>query len=399
MLNVVSFEEAKKIIKEKLFTVCTAETAELDFAAERIAAEDIESREDIPAFDRTTVDGWAVKAKDTYGAGESIPAMLDIRGEILMGENADFRILPGQCAKISTGGMLPEGADAVVMVENTDCENGELCLVFKAASPFENVTRRGDDAKKGEIIIPAGTLIRPRHIGVLAAAGYADVPVRKKITAGIISTGDEIVPVGAIPSCGQVRDVNSHLLRSLLNESGCEAVSLGVVRDDYGELYDAVKDASEKYDVVLISGGSSAGVRDMTAKIISELGEVYAHGIAMKPGKPTILGKAGNTPVFGLPGHPAAAFFVAKTLIGPALCEINGLGNTDRTVRLPLKSNVSSNHGRTEFLCVKEENGFALPAYAKSGIISMLSKTDGYIVIDRNSEGLRAGEEVEIHLF
>lgn len=399
MLNVVSFEEAKRITEEKLICSPKYEQVSLCNALGRAVAEDIISKEDVPSFTRSTVDGYAVKAADTYGAGESIPALLNIKAEILMGESADFTVESGECAKISTGGMLPKGADSVVMVENTDCENDELCLVFKAVSPFENVTKRGDDVKVNDIVIPKGTVLKAHHIGVLASLGADKIEVFAKPRAAIISTGDEVVDITALPNMGQVRDVNSHLLSAMLDGIGCEGIKCGIFRDSYDEIYNAVKDAAEKYDVVLISGGSSAGTRDMTVKIISELGETFAHGVAVKPGKPTIIGKIGDVPVFGLPGHPAAAFFVMLTLVLPMLEKISGRNHKDSVVSRPLKSNVSSNHGREEFLCVKIEDGYAVPVYAKSGIVSMLTKSDGYIVIGRNDEGIKAGEMVDIHLF
>ncbi len=399
MLNVVSFDEAKKIITEKLICSPGYEQVFLTDAVGRTAAEDIVGSEDVPAFTRSTVDGYAVMAADTYGSGESIPALLNIRGEILMGEKADFSIRSGECAVIPTGGMLPEGADSAVMIENTDREGDYLCLVFKAVSPFENVTKRGDDVKAGDVIIPRGTEITSRHVGVLASLGIDRINVIRKPRAAIISTGDEIVDITVSPAPGQIRDVNSYMLYSMLEESGCKAVRCGIIKDSYDELFKAVKSASEEYDAVLISGGSSAGARDTTAQIISELGEVYAHGVAMKPGKPTIIGKIGEVPVIGLPGHPAAAFFVTLTLVKPMLEAMAGISHKDSTVCCPVRGNISSNHGREEFLCVKTEDGFAIPVYGKSGIVSMLTKSDGYIVIGRNDEGIRSGEEVTVHLF
>lgn len=399
MLNVVSFDEAKRIIDEKLLCSPVSEQVGVDRALGRVTTGDIVSREDVPSFTRSTVDGYAVRAADTYGAGESIPALLKITGEILMGENASFAVDSGECTAISTGGMLPSGADAVVMVENTDCENGELCLVFKAVSPFENVTKQGDDVMRGSVVIPEGTQLNASHIGVLASLGICEISAVKKPKVAIISTGDEIVDISQEPGIGQIRDVNSHLLCAMLESCGCEAVKCGVFRDCYEDIFNAVKAACGSCDAVLISGGSSAGVRDMTAGIISELGEVYAHGVAIKPGKPTIIGKVGSVPVFGLPGHPAAAFFVTLSLVIPMLEKMSGVPHKDSTVSLPLRSNISSNHGREEFHCVRIEDGIAVPNYAKSGIVSMLTRSDGYIVIGRNTEGIKAGEKVLVHLF
>lgn len=399
MLNVVSFSDAKKIIEDKLTFSPVAETVGIDCALGMVTADDVISDDDVPSFNRSTVDGFAVIASDTYGAGESMPSLLDIKREILMGQEAAFEIGKGECAKISTGGMLPAGANAVVMVENTECEDDNLCLVFKSVSPFENVTKKSDDVCKGEIVIPSGTELKASHIGILAAIGSDKVKVRRRISVAVISTGDEIVKAGDSPSPGQVRDINSHLLCSLVKSRGFGADSLGIIHDDYSKIYDTIRYAAENYDVVLVSGGSSAGVRDMTVDIISGLGEVYAHGIAVKPGKPTIIGKIGDTPVFGLPGHPAAAYFVTLSLVIPLLEKCAGIERSDGVINCPVKGNVSSNHGREEFLCVRIEDGFAVPNYAKSGIVSLLSKSDGYIVIDRNTEGIKSGDMINVHLF
>lgn len=400
MLKVVSSGEALDIIKEKFFSAeCEAEKVSLYASLGRVVAEDILSRENIPAFNRSTVDGYAVKASDTYGSGESIPAQLDIIGEILMGESADTTVRDGQCIKISTGGMLPEGADSVVMVEHTDNSFDSLCLIYKTVSPFENVTRKGDDIKKGDIVLKKGTLITSRETGVLASLGINEVSVTVKPRVGIISTGDEIVPLENKITLGKIRDINTHILSALMREKGCECTEYGIIKDKYEDICKAVVNAVSENDIVLISGGSSAGTRDMTADIIASLGEVYAHGIAIKPGKPTIIGKIDGKAVFGLPGHPAASYFVCLRFIVPLVDSLLYRKINERTVKANILQNISSNHGREEIVCVKLNDGGAEPVFGKSGVISLLSESDGYIIIDRNREGLRSGEKVEIHLF
>ncbi len=396
MLNVLSREEAVALIKKKTAHLTPeTETVNISDAARRVLACDTVSAENIPSFDRSTVDGYAVNAADTFGAGASIPAQLEITGEILMGESADFDLARGQCVKISTGGMLPAGADAAVMVEHTDFAGG-LCLVYKPVAPGENITKKGDDISAGETALKKGTLIRPSHIGVLAALGITEVEVYKKPVIAVISTGDEIV--GEDPKPGQIRDVNTFLLSSAIKESGCEAIEYGVVADKREDIENAVKECVKKADAVIISGGSSAGARDMTVDIIDTLGEAYFHGIAMKPGKPTIFGIISGKPVFGLPGHPLAAYFVFRLIVTEFIRDLMNMPPEKPSGRAALAENIPSNHGREEFLCVKmNENNEIVPLHTKSGIISVLSEAGGFIKIPRNTEGINKGTVMEIY--
>lgn len=400
MLNVVSTKEADEII-EREFSAFSPETerVSIDSLTGRILAEDIISKENVPSFDRVTVDGYAVISRDTFGSSESIPSQLEIKGEILMGQKADKSISSGQCIRISTGGMLPEGADSAVMIENTEEAFDGSCLVYKAVSPFENVTKKGDDVKSGETVLSKGTLISSKHIGVLASLGITEAECLKRLRVGIISSGDEVIGIEKEPLAGQVRDVNSHILSALCVEKGCKCTQYGIIGDDYEKLLTTVKNASSENDILLLSGGSSAGARDMTVKVIESLGEVFLHGIAMKPGKPTIIGKIGSCAVFGLPGHPAAAYFTALRFVVPLIKRFSSSTQEDKTVRAVTAFNISSNHGREEFVPVKLENGTAHPIFRKSGVISLLCEADGYTVIDRNKEGLKKNEEITVHLF
>lgn len=400
MLNVVSLEEAKNIIADKLGGYDPgSETVRVESAHGRVLYSDIYAPESLPAFDRSTVDGYAVKASDTFGSSEGIPSQLDIVGEVLMGQEATVEINDGQCVRISTGGMLPEGADGVVMVEHTDNSFGDICLVYKSVTPFENVNRRGDDIKEGSLLFTKGRTVTSREIGVLAALGISKVEVFRNPKVGIISTGDEIVPIDAELTMGKIRDINTHIISALMKEQGCECTEYGIVKDEYSDILTAMQKAVSENDIVLISGGSSAGARDMTVDIISTLGEVYLHGIAMKPGKPTIVGKINGKAVFGLPGHPVAGYFVALSLVKPLTDMMLDRRERQNTVRAKMLHNVSSNHGREEILCVRLTDDGALPVYGKSGVISLLSQCDGYVLIDRNCEGLKAGEDAEIFLF
>ncbi|MBR6702437.1 MAG: molybdopterin molybdotransferase MoeA, partial [Clostridia bacterium] len=307
----------------------------------------------------------------------------------------DFILKRGQCAKISTGGMLPRGADAAVMVEHTDCD-GSLCLVYKSAFPGENVTLKGDDISEGETALKKGTVVTSAHIGVLAALGINEINVYKKPVIAVISTGDEIT--GGNPEPGQIRDINSFLLSGAIKEYGCEAVEYGAVADKREEIEKAIKECLNKADAVIISGGSSAGARDMTVDIIDTLGDAYFHGIAMKPGKPTIFGMVEGKPVFGLPGHPLAAYFVFRLVVAEYIRSVLNIPPEKPAGNGILSENIPSNHGREEFICIKHgEDGRIIPVHTKSGIISVLSVSEGFIRIPRGCEGLAAGETVEVY--
>lgn len=400
MLNVVTTEKAEEILSEKFsFFSPEEEKVALSSCVGRFLSQDVVSQENIPSFNRSTVDGYAVKSENTFGSGESIPSMLEIKGEILMGEEAGLSIEDGECLKISTGGMLPEGADAAVMVEFTETLADETCLIFKAVSPFENVTRKGDDVRKNQVVLKRGTLLSSRHVGVLAALGKTEVMCFKKLRVGIISSGDEIVPIEEKTEKGKVRDINSHILSAMLSQKGCVTDNFGIVKDKYDEIEKAVLKAAETCDIVLISGGSSAGARDMTVRVIENNGEVFFHGIAVKPGKPTIGGKIADKLILGLPGHPAAAFFICEILLSPLLSLFYKNKNEKVAVKAKISSNISSNHGREEIIPVILENNEATPLFFKSSIISLLSNAHGYVRIDRNKEGLKKGEEVEVFLF
>ena len=360
-----------------------------------VLAADVTAGEDVPAFDRSTVDGFAVCAADTFGASGAMPAQLEIVGAVDMGRAPDFALRRGRCAKIATGGMLPSGADAAVMVEHTDETHG-LCLVYRAVAPGENVTRRGDDIAAGCVVLRKGTRIGAPQIGILSALGVYEVPVFKKPVVAVISTGDELVH--ARPALGQVRDVNGYLLSALIERAGGRPLFFGAVEDDRDQITDALRDCLARADAVLISGGSSAGTRDMTVGILDALGEVSFHGIAMKPGKPTIFGVADGKPAFGLPGHPLAAYFVFRLVVTACLDALCGVPPEKPLRTAPLAVNVPSNHGREEYLCVRiNEQGEAVPLHTKSGVISVLSAADGFICIPRDTEGLAKGTNVEIY--
>jgi molybdopterin molybdotransferase len=375
-----------------------------------ILSGDIVSPEDLPSFSRTTVDGFAVNAADTFGATEGMPAYLNIKGEIKMGDRPQFVLNKGEAAKISTGGMLPQGADAALMFEHTQQVDEKMIEALRPVSPGEHVIQAGEDAKTGETILRKGRRLRPQDIGALAGLGIATVWVYKKPKVSIISTGDEIVPVDRPVNPGQVRDINSYTLSGLISGAGGVPERTGIFKDEYEIIRNVVKDSLKDSQMVLISGGSSVGAKDMTAKIIDDLGEpgVLFHGVSLKPGKPTIGGIVNGIPIFGLPGHPAAVSVCFGLFIMPVLEILSGLAGTGfeknkRTIMAKVTKNVSSSPGREEHVGVKleEKNGeiWASPLLGKSGLITTLTQADGTAVIPLRKTGVREGEFVEVRLF
>ena len=413
MLNVKAPDEVLEIIsklpeklnKHKLSLPFKSETLKTSDAIGRILAVDIVASEDVPGFDRSTVDGYAVRASDTFGCSESIPAVLSLVGEVLMGESAsdmfgaDSVLAVGSCAAVSTGGELPYGADAVVMVEFSEDYGSGMIGVFKPVAPGNNTIFRGDDVSADDVVLSAGTELKPGDIGILSALGYTSVDVRRRQLVGVISTGDEIVDVSIKPRSGQVRDINTSLLISAVSSFGAIAEDFGIIRDDEEAIRSSVRLAVENCDIVLISGGSSAGARDMTARVIESEGELLLHGIAMKPGKPTILGVVGGKPVFGLPGHPVAAYLVTELFVRPLIAEFMGAELKRSSTRAKLGEAVSANHGRAEYIAVCLDEGIAVPVRGKSGLISSLTGVDGYICIPRDCEGLAKDTEVVVTYF
>ena len=403
MLNVVTPEEVYDLIQSRFLPLCKTEMVSLGEACGRVLAEDIAAKEFVPDFDRSTVDGYALKASDTFGCSDAIPAILSLRGQVLMGQSAEFFLKEGECCYVPTGGALPDNADCVVMIEYSEDFRDGTIGISKAGAPGMNVIYRGDDVYPGKTILSAGRILNACDIGSLAAIGCTQVPVRKRVKVGIISTGDELVPPDTVPGPGQVRDVNSPMLTALLQSYGAESVSYGIVVDDEELLRQTVIRALTESDILLISGGSSVGVKDAACRIIESQGELLFHGIAIKPGKPTILGKSGNRPVFGLPGHPVAAFTVAKLFVTAALDCLSGTVRPDYPVTARISESIGANHGRAQYGSVRltgaPEALTAEPVRTKSGLITNLAGTDGFYCIERNREGLEKDAEVKINVF
>jgi molybdopterin molybdotransferase len=408
MLFVKSLTEALEMIRAAFLKIDKGvEVVSLNDAIGRILAEDMSAREDNPSFTRSALDGYAVRAADTFGASESVPAMLTFAGEVLMKQRPSQDLEAGQGIYVPTGGCLPKGADAIAMIEIAE-KMGDQILVMESVAPSTGVVFQGDDAKAGDIVLKKGQVLETRHIGTLAALGYPNVPVACRVKCAIISTGDELVPIETPleDSLAAIRDVNSHLLGAQAETYGCEVHSYGICIDDEVKLSDTIKKAYDECDLVLVSGGSSVGVMDFTKKVFEEAigAEILMHGIALRPGKPTIVAKAGAKALVGLPGHPVSAFFVMNEVVRPIVDALKGMEEIERPFILAkIEEKIPSNHGREDFVPVmvkkNGENIIAKPLPYKSGLIALLSQSDGYIRISRLAEGLDAGTEVKVYKY
>jgi len=387
------------------FHVVETEEVSLSDMTGRILADSIVSDIDLPAFSRSTMDGYAVRGSSTFGATEGNPAYLALKGSVAMGESPDFSINTGEAAGIPTGGMLPDGSDSVVMIEHTEALDDTTIEIYKSVAPGQHVVEAGEDIKSGEVVLTRGQELRPQEIGLLAALGKIAAKVYKKPVIGIISTGDEVVPIGEVPEPGQIRDINTYTLSGQVQEAGGAPLTFGIVRDDYDALYSKCAEALTKSDMVLISGGSSVGMRDYTIEVLSNLPDssILVHGISISPGKPTILAKAQNKAFWGLPGHVTSAMVVFKTVVLPFIRHIAGsawLNDRKLNIFANLSRNVSSAQGRVDYIRVRmfEKNGvlWAEPILGKSGLINTMVKADGLIEVGINTEGLDKGSQVKI---
>lgn len=406
LFNVVSPEEVIEILKENSNVTLPFEEVSLLDCYDRILWEDIISMVNLPDFRKSTVDGYAVMAKDVFGASEGSPSPLDYKGEVIMGTNSGFEIkFPGECVYVPTGGMLPNGADSVIMIENTEKLDEFTILANKAVAPGENVVQEGEDISIGEVVIKKGTVLRPYEVGVLAGIGCAMVNVVKKPKVGIISTGDEIVSPDKKLLKGQVRDINTYLLNAMVIESGGEPVVYGFVKDDFNLLKEKVSKALLECEIVLVSGGSSVGKKDETHNVINSFKDsrILVHGIAIKPGKPTIIGKAKDKVIFGLPGHPLACAVIFKGFIYKYIDMVTGNESIEYPTEWIFGVNYHKAKGREEYLPVDIviEDGIkkVMPILSKSGLITGFSKAYGYIKIEKNIEGLIAGQTVMVYKF
>jgi len=387
------------------FPPVETEEVPLSEAAGRVLAQDIDADVDLPDFMRSTMDGYAVRASSTFGASEANPAYLSIIGSVIMGESPPFSIGIGQAAGISTGGMLPDGADSVVMIEHTEAVDDISIEVYRSVAPGQNILEKGEDISKSAVLVSRGKRLRAQETGLLAAFGQKRVMVYKKPVIGIISTGDEIVPIDETPGPGQIRDINMFTLSGLVKNAGADPVTFGIVQDDFDDLLKKCALALEKADMVLISGGSSVGTRDFTIEVLTALpdAQILVHGISISPGKPTILAKSYHHAIWGLPGQVVSAMVVFEVVVKPFIEQISGLSvKHKKKFKLParLSRNISSSQGRADYIRVRlnEKDGtlWAEPILGKSGLINTMVKADGLIEIGVNTEGLDKGAEVEV---
>ncbi len=390
--KVTPISKAIEILKKSFNISYKSKRVALTCAKGKISAADLYAYIDIPSFDKSIVDGYAVRCQDTLGASDSIPTMLTLKGEISMGKVPPFSISSGETASIPTGGMLPQGADAVIMIEHTD-KIADMICVYKPLAYNENVTKIGDDISKGELLVSKGAKLSAFEVGILAGTGYKSIEILEP-TAYIISTGDELQKGESLEQA-KIFDSNSTMLSVMLQDIGAKEVGCVQVEDKPEALIAEIKKGNHLADFVIITGGSSVGERDFTADCIKQLGgEILVKGLALKPGKPTIVASLQNKPIFGLSGNPVSAA-VAFLLLMPAMLPISKQASFFAIAGI----NFPSTPGRLTFQPVKITKGQAYPILGKSGILSILSQADGYLLIDEKIEGINAGEQVEVFLF
>jgi len=405
-LEVISSDELRRRLEG--FCRMSPESISIDDAIGRYLAEDVVSPEDLPEQPRSTVDGYAVKANDTFGASESLPALLRLTGSVEMGKQPDTTVQTGAAVQIPTGGFLPAGADAVVMVEYTDRLDSTQIEVSKPVTLRANVLDQGEDIRKGAPLLPSGRRIRPQEVGLLAAVGITKVRVFRRPRVAVISTGDEIVEVERKPGPGQIRDANGHSVAALVRACGAEPTCLPIVPDDESALRHTFENALEHYDVVVLSGGSSVGMRDLVVDVLTRLTniEILAHGVAIRPGKPALFGRSNGKAIVDLPGHPVSALIVAQVFLAPLLHFLHGAalerGPLGQRVAGRLSTSMHSTIGLEEYVRVRLERNAAgvevHPVFGKSSMLSTMARADGLLVVPAETEGLSAGQTVEVVL-
>ena len=395
----IALEEARAIIERTVRPIDRIEVIPLQQANGRVLARDVFSNADVPPFSRAAMDGYAVRAGDTTGATQAAPRVLKRVETIYTGQVPEKSIGAGECAEIATGAPMPDGADAVVMVEETDVDDRGMVSIFAAATARQNIGRQGADIQKGQRVLQNGTWLNASRVGAIAALGLTDVEVYEKPRVAILSTGNEIVDPGQPLAPGQIYDINRMTVSAVVADNGGIPVPYRTAADTLSDLTRAVDECLEQ-DIMVFSGGSSVGERDLIMDVVSSKGEMLFHGIAVKPGKPTAFGRIGGKLFFGMPGYPTSCLSNAYILLAPALRRLARLPEQIvRSLELPLASRVVSAPGRHQFYSVRVENGTAVPAFKASGDITSMSQADGYIEIPAEVEVVEAGTPVDVKLF
>ncbi len=396
--DLIPFDKAREILLAHVPELKDKENVELTQAVGRVLAEDVRSPVSVPPFDRAAEDGYAVIAQDTFDAGQYSPVELEIVGRINTGEYKKIRVEHGQAVEVATGAMLPEGANAVVRVEDTEKEDTKL-RVYRAVHPGFDVAPAGEDIKSKATVLKKGELLMPSKIGALAAVGIANVNVYKKPEVAILPTGDELIEPGAALVPGKIYDVNSYTLSSVVLENGGVPKVYGYVRDNVQDIEEKLKQGL-KHDMVVFSGGSSVGERDLLVQVISSMGKILFHGVQIKPGKPTWAALVNGKLVFGMPGFPTSCLNDAYQFLVPALRKMAHLPpKREITVKAKMSRRITSTLGRQQFFTVRLEGDIAYPAYKTSGAITSLANSDGYIIIPATVDLVEKGEIVEVHLW
>ena len=405
--NVLAPGEALRVLMERIAPLAESEVVTTAEALGRITADGIRSPEDLPAFPRSAMDGYSVRSRDTFGASEGLPAYLEVAGEVPMGQPPGLSLGPSQAATAFTGGMLADGADAVVMIEHTQIVGKTTIEVVRPVAPGENVVQVGEDVQKGDVVLSCGHVLRPQDLGGLLALGITHIPVARRPRVSIVSTGDELVRPPEPAGPGQVRDINTYTISSLISRSGGVPVPVALVEDDFEAQRDAAVRGLDEGDILVFSAGSSVSSRDMTASVIDSLGTpgVLVHGISLKPGKPTIVGLVDGKPVFGLPGNPVSAMVVFDLLVRPVIYTLSGCSTPQEPtmVEATLTRDIPSLSGREDYVQVRllQQNGSlsAEPVFGKSNLIYTLIRSDGMVKVPLNEGGLYAGESVTVRMY
>lgn len=401
-LKIKECDEATDIIQNLFNEKLTQESEEIlvGEAYGRILFEDVYSRMDFPPFNKALKDGFAILAEDSFGASEENPKTLEVIDFLEAGATTDKKVEKGKCIEISTGAAMPEGAESVVMVEYAEKLDGEVNLLT-TATPTQDVARKGSDIEEGKLILKKGDFLNPGKIGVLLSQGFETIEVYKKPSLGVISSGNEITLQGEELSYGKIYDVNGGMIKNAAISCGADAHFLGIMRDNYDEVKQKLTDALEESDIVLCSGGTSAGLGDVLNSVLEELGEVYIHGISVQPGKPTIVGVVNDKLVIGLPGNPVSALMIFNAFVAEPLTKLAGINKDFEldTVKGKMTRRIHSPVGRMQYQLVKVDGENIHPIFKDSGAIFSLSTADGYVKVPKSVELLDEGEEVEVYLF